>query len=115
MEQQKAQYSDVASRKPKNVLSLQHDVKSTFFVLGSGKFVADWDPAFSGDTVYQVLPYAIQQLKGAGYKLVTLAECVGEAPYQHVGPPQSRTVSNFNLVCGLLRAYGIWLQSDWHC
>lgn len=76
VDQQKAQYSAVASNKPNNVLSLQHDVHR--------------------ESIYEVLPYAIDQLKGAGYRLVTLAECLGEAPYQNVGQAQSRT-------------------SDWHC
>ncbi|KAK3826428.1 MAG: carbohydrate esterase family 4 protein [Linnemannia gamsii] len=38
-------------------------------------------------TVRQVLPYAIEKLQGAGYKLVTLAECLGLPAYQSVGAP----------------------------
>jgi hypothetical protein len=42
---------------------------------------------------HQTLQYAITKLKNAGYKLVTVAECVGKSPYQSVAAPQSRTVS----------------------
>ena len=45
-----------------------------------------------------VLPHAIQTLQSAGYRLVTVAECVGEAPYSSVGQPQSKNVSIFALV-----------------
>ncbi|KAF9450766.1 carbohydrate esterase family 4 protein [Macrolepiota fuliginosa MF-IS2] len=76
VQQQKDQYHQVASQKPNSVLSLQHDVHET--------------------SVHQVLEYAIQQLQGAGYELVTLAECLGAQPYHNVGKPESRT-------------------SDWHC
>jgi len=38
---------------------------------------------------YDVLPYAIQKLKAAGYDLVTLAECLGTSPYQSVGQASS--------------------------
>jgi hypothetical protein len=36
---------------------------------------------------HQVLPYAIQRLQGAGYRLVTVAECLGMPAYQSVGNP----------------------------
>jgi len=49
--------------------------------------------------VRDVLPYAIETLKGAGYRLVTIAECLGEEPYHSVGKPQPRTVSTFALIC----------------
>jgi hypothetical protein len=42
---------------------------------------------------YDVLPYAIQRLQQAGYQLVTVAECLGRAPYQSVGSPQTPDVS----------------------
>jgi len=48
--------------------------------------------------VRDVLPHAIQTLQSAGYRLVTVAECVGEAPYSSVGQPQSKNVSIFALV-----------------
>ncbi|XP_006455673.1 hypothetical protein AGABI2DRAFT_180621 [Agaricus bisporus var. bisporus H97] len=68
---QRKQYDDAVNRKVKNVLSLQHDIKS--------------------QTVYLVLPYVIKKLQDAGYKLVTLAECLGEQPYSKIGSPQQRT------------------------
>lgn len=46
-----------------------------------------------------VLPHAIQTLQSAGYRLVTIAECVGEAPYSSVGQSQSKNVGTFALVC----------------
>lgn len=39
------------------------------------------------------MPYAIQKLQAAGYKLVTLAECLGQAPYQSIGTPGTPDVS----------------------
>ncbi|KAF6755341.1 chitin deacetylase [Ephemerocybe angulata] len=38
----------------------------------------------------QIVPEVIAQLQAAGYTLVTLAECLGEAPYQYVDEPQPR-------------------------
>ena len=38
---------------------------------------------------FDVLPFAISVLQQAGYRLVTLAECVGQNPYQWVGSPQT--------------------------
>ena len=43
-------------------------------------------------TSYQVIPYAIQQLQQAGYRLVSVAECLGKPAYLNVGPPQNRDV-----------------------
>jgi peptidoglycan/xylan/chitin deacetylase (PgdA/CDA1 family) len=44
-------------------------------------------------TADQVLPFAINLLKSHGYKLVTLAECLGVEPYAAIGVPQSGTFS----------------------
>ncbi|PPQ66717.1 hypothetical protein CVT24_008818 [Panaeolus cyanescens] len=67
-------YKDVAEiTKPKSVLALNHDTYQT--------------------TAQVVLPEAIKALKGAGYKLVTVAECLGMAPYQRVSAPKPRDVS----------------------
>ena len=41
----------------------------------------------------QVLPYVIQRLQAAGYRLVTLSECTGLPPYQSTQPPGTRDVS----------------------
>ncbi|KAJ1301560.1 hypothetical protein OPQ81_008808 [Rhizoctonia solani] len=40
-----------------------------------------------------LIPYVIPKLQAAGYKLVTLAECLGEQPYQSVGSPQTPDAS----------------------
>jgi len=40
-------------------------------------------------TVQQVLPYMIGKLKAKGYKMVTLAECLGKEPYQWKKAPQT--------------------------
>lgn len=74
--QSKALYQNLVNAHPSTILALNHET--------------------SASTVYDVLPYAVQQLKGAGYRLVTLAECLGVSPYQSVGAPQQRT-------------------NDWHC
>ncbi|KAF7294645.1 hypothetical protein MIND_01001200 [Mycena indigotica] len=44
-----------------------------------------------GSTATQLVPYAINLFQSKGYKLVTLAECLGVDPYQVVGFPQQRT------------------------
>ncbi|KAJ7881104.1 carbohydrate esterase family 4 protein [Mycena olivaceomarginata] len=46
-------------------------------------------------TVSDVLPYAIKKLQAAGYKLVTVAECLGMAPYTSVGPLGQRDATWF--------------------
>jgi len=72
-EQQKGLYDDIVRRKPSNVLSLEHEVFDT--------------------SAHEVLPYAIKVLQGAGYKLVTVAECLGENPYLRVEAPSARDSS----------------------
>jgi len=72
----KARYQDLANRHPSTALALNHETLAS--------------------TVYDVLPYAVQQLRARGYRLVTLAQCLGVAPYQAVGSPQAQT-------------------ADWHC
>ncbi|TFK71516.1 glycoside hydrolase/deacetylase [Pluteus cervinus] len=66
-------YDSVISQRPKNILPLNHEPLET--------------------TAHQVLPSVIQKLKAAGYRLVTLAECLGMEPYQGVngapGTPDS--------------------------
>ncbi|KAH9814638.1 family 4 carbohydrate esterase [Melampsora americana] len=51
-------------------------------------------------TANQVVPYAVDVLQKAGYKLVSMSECLGykntpEDFYQYVGEPQERDVSGF--------------------
>ena len=42
-----------------------------------------------GTTAFIVAPHAIKVLQSAGYKLVTVAECLGQQPYLSTGPPTS--------------------------
>ncbi|KAF9546888.1 carbohydrate esterase family 4 protein [Agrocybe pediades] len=69
-------YNNIINKHPSTILALNHETYET--------------------TAHQVLPYAIQRLKSAGYRLVTLAECVGKPPYQSVVAPKAR-------------------DSTWHC
>ncbi|KAF9533665.1 chitin deacetylase [Crepidotus variabilis] len=66
-------YDQLISRHPSTILALNHETIST--------------------TVYQVIGYAIDHLKGAGYNLVTLNECLGLPAYQYVGAPAQRDSS----------------------
>jgi len=72
----KALYHDLATRHPSNALTINHET--------------------SASTVYDVLPYAIQELRARGYALVTVAQCLGTAPYLSISTPQTPT-------------------ADWHC
>lgn len=72
--QSKANYDKIISKKPNNILALNHETYEK--------------------SVHVVLPYAIQKLQGAGYKLVTVAECLGMAPYlPKVTAPQKVHIS----------------------
>jgi len=44
-------------------------------------------------TAQEVIPYIVPRLKAAGYRLVTVAECLGRAPYQSVQAPQTPNAS----------------------
>jgi peptidoglycan/xylan/chitin deacetylase (PgdA/CDA1 family) len=65
--QSEALYAQLVANHPSNVLALNHETEET--------------------TAHQVLPYAIQKLQAAGYRLVSLAECTGLPAYQSVGAP----------------------------
>ncbi|PFH50025.1 carbohydrate esterase family 4 protein [Amanita thiersii Skay4041] len=69
-EDSKRIYDDAIRRHPSTILTINHEVKET--------------------TAHQVIPYAITELKKAGYRLVTLAECLGRQPYKSIGSPQNR-------------------------
>ncbi|KAJ7806991.1 hypothetical protein B0H14DRAFT_1541165 [Mycena olivaceomarginata] len=66
-------YDQIASQKPKNALVLEHETVPT--------------------TSSQLIPYAIQLFQSKGYNLVTMAECLGVAPYQAIGVPQTQSSS----------------------
>ncbi|CAE6445168.1 unnamed protein product [Rhizoctonia solani] len=69
----KNQYSKLIMSGPDSILTLNHETKQP--------------------TIEDVIPYAIQQIKAKGYKMVTVAECLGESPYQSTGSPASRDSS----------------------
>ncbi|KNZ75819.1 Chitin deacetylase [Termitomyces sp. J132] len=71
-------YDDVASEHPSTLLALNHEVYVHFY---------------SGI----VLPHAIEVLQEAGYRLVSVAECLGIEPYHYQGDASPRDVSFFPL------------------
>ncbi|KAG8724191.1 Carbohydrate esterase 4 protein [Ceratobasidium sp. 428] len=68
--QSKKAYDDWLKKNPNNVLTLNHETYAT--------------------TVNDVIPYAIQQFKAKGYKMVTVAQCLGQSPYKSTGSPSPR-------------------------
>ncbi|KAG9126727.1 Carbohydrate esterase 4 protein [Ceratobasidium sp. 392] len=67
----KKAYDKLISKHPKNVLTLNHETMEP--------------------TVDEVIPHAIRKFKAKGYKLVTVAECLGsQTPYQSIGSPSAR-------------------------
>ncbi|KAJ7658429.1 hypothetical protein B0H17DRAFT_1262317, partial [Mycena rosella] len=60
--QSEALYNGIMKNHPASVLAVNHDTHASYS--------------------HQVLPYAISKLQGAGYHLITLAECLGMSPYQ---------------------------------
>lgn len=75
VQQQKQNYDNTIAQRPENILALNHEVHET--------------------TVTETLPYAIKKLQAAGYKLVTVAECLGKQPYQYVSPPAQYNASTW--------------------
>jgi len=67
--QSNAAYDALVGKHPSNVLTLNHEVYE--------------------QTAHVVVPHAIKTLQAAGYKLVTVAECLGQEPYQSVVAPQT--------------------------
>ncbi|GLB40766.1 putative carbohydrate esterase family 4 protein [Lyophyllum shimeji] len=66
-------YDELAAAQPDTVLALNHEVYQ--------------------QTAQVVVPHAIATLQKAGYKLVTVAECLDMEPYQSVGAPGVRDAS----------------------
>ena len=66
-------------------------------------------------TTFIVAPHAIKVLQSAGYKLVTVTECLGQQPYLSTGPPTAlRFLSPFisnniliNIFYSFRRAHGV--------
>ncbi|KAG8747567.1 Carbohydrate esterase 4 protein [Ceratobasidium sp. 414] len=68
--QSKNLYKSLIGKNPNNVLTLNHETYAS--------------------TANDVLPYAIQLFKAKGYKMVTVAECLGQSPYKSTGSPGKR-------------------------
>ncbi|QRV98284.1 hypothetical protein RhiJN_26303 [Ceratobasidium sp. AG-Ba] len=66
-------YKAAFDANPTNILPLNHEVYNT--------------------SVFDVLPYVIDLAKTKGYKLVTVAECLGIDPYLHKDKPSKRDAS----------------------
>jgi peptidoglycan/xylan/chitin deacetylase (PgdA/CDA1 family) len=69
--QSEAVYNDVANAKVKNALILEHETEET--------------------TATVLVPFALNLFKSKGYNIVTMADCLGIAPYQAIGVPQQQT------------------------
>lgn len=61
-QESKNRYSDTANRRPSNILALNHETHAS--------------------TAYEVVPHLLDTLLGAGYQLVTVAECLNMPAYQ---------------------------------
>ncbi|ELU39055.1 carbohydrate esterase family 4 protein [Rhizoctonia solani AG-1 IA] len=84
----RSQYNKLIMSGPDSILTLNHETKPKCV----HRLVVEYGTnAISSSE--DVIPYAIQQIKAKGYKLVTVAECLGESPYQSTGTPSSRDVS----------------------
>ncbi|KAJ7168741.1 carbohydrate esterase family 4 protein [Mycena filopes] len=68
--QSEALYADVAKNHPNTLLAVNHETEGS----------------------HQLLPYAIKELQGAGYKLVTLDKCLGLPAYHSVRAPSKPDV-----------------------
>jgi len=71
--QSEALYNDIISAKVKNALVLEHETEET--------------------TASTLVPFAINLFQSHGFKLVTLADCLGVQPYQAIGVPQTQSSS----------------------
>ncbi|KAB5589662.1 putative effector protein/Carbohydrate esterase family 4 protein [Ceratobasidium theobromae] len=69
----KKKYKQLLDSHPNAILTLNHETYES--------------------TVNNVIPYAIQQIKAKGYRMVTVAECVGASPYKSRGNPSRRDSS----------------------
>jgi hypothetical protein len=64
-------------------------------------------------TAHVVIPHAIKVLQDKGYKLVTVAECLGMKPYQSVSDPQNVCFSIFVVTYPLIAMF--YSQGSWTC
>jgi peptidoglycan/xylan/chitin deacetylase (PgdA/CDA1 family) len=75
--QSKASYDQLIAQHPSTILALNHEVYQ--------------------QTAQVIVPYVIQKLQAAGYKLVTVAECVGLPAYQ--GPAVAPSARDATWTC----------------
>ncbi|KAJ8090193.1 hypothetical protein PM082_018783 [Marasmius tenuissimus] len=66
-------YRKLIEQHPSTILALNHEVKK--------------------ETVQIVMPKVVNMLKDAGYRMVTVAECLGMQPYQKIESPQTPDAS----------------------
>lgn len=87
-------YSGRIGAHPSTILTLNHETIGITLLISVMRMLVLKRPIlnFAETTAHQVLPYAIQQLKAAGYRLVTVAECLGKPAYQSVVAPSARDV-----------------------
>ncbi|KAJ6473636.1 carbohydrate esterase family 4 protein [Mycena vitilis] len=76
--QSEAVYNDVVNGHLKHAVILEHEIEKT--------------------TATTLVGYALKLFKSKGYNLVTLAQCVGQNPYQAVGAPQQQSVRLLNRI-----------------
>ncbi|KAF8898258.1 hypothetical protein CPB84DRAFT_1780736 [Gymnopilus junonius] len=74
-------YTSTIARHPQNLLALNHETI---------EFYIYWPRS---QITNPMLPFAIQKLQAAGYRLVTLADCVGLPAYQSTSAPGTPDVS----------------------
>lgn len=72
-EQSKSHYDNILNQRPGHILTLNHETIQT--------------------TPQNVIPYALKKIKEKGYKMVTVAQCLGKEPYQTVTEPSTRDES----------------------
>ncbi|KAH7339072.1 carbohydrate esterase family 4 protein [Rhizoctonia solani] len=69
-EQSKRDYDITLDKHPEHILTLNHETIQT--------------------TAQDVIPYALKQIKAKGYKMATVAQCLGKEPYQAVTKASTR-------------------------
>ena len=99
----KARYDATVAQHPGNILALNHEpfAGTAYALISSSIPRASIHRSSPLLYRYDVLPHAIQVLQNAGYRLVTVAECVGQNPYQWVADPQTPGVRlSLSRLCG---------------
>ena len=89
-------YDALIKKHPSTILPLNHEVYGTYI------FIFYWElpdeslfiVPHSETTAHIIVPHVLKALNAAGYKMVTLAECLNMEPYQSVTSPQQVTIIN---------------------